>query len=138
MDQLILQLKQELLTRRPSSKKEVDDIKRDFCKANGISKFPRNSDILKVATEDELQILRPMLRKTDVRSFSGVAVVAVMTKPAKCPHGVCTYCPGGTESNTPQSYTGHEPAARRALINAYDPYLQTSLRVKQLEEIAAK
>ncbi|RLI62836.1 MAG: tRNA uridine(34) 5-carboxymethylaminomethyl modification radical SAM/GNAT enzyme Elp3, partial [Candidatus Asgardarchaeum californiense] len=66
---------------------------------------------------------------------SGVAVVAIMTSPESCPHGQCIPCPGGPKNNTPQSYTGYEPAAMRALLNNFDPYLQTRNRLEQLEAI---
>ncbi|MEM0493517.1 MAG: tRNA uridine(34) 5-carboxymethylaminomethyl modification radical SAM/GNAT enzyme Elp3, partial [Candidatus Thermoplasmatota archaeon] len=52
-----------------------------------------------------------------------------------CPHGRCLPCPGGPVSNTPQSYTGYEPAARRAMSNNYDPYAQTLQRLEQLKAI---
>jgi elongator complex protein 3 len=70
-----------------------------------------------------------------VRTLSGVAVVAVMTSPASCPHGKCIYCPGGVESGSPQSYTGKEPAARRGASYAFDPYEQVRGRIEQLEAI---
>jgi hypothetical protein len=49
-----------------------------------------------------------------VRTASGIAVVAVMCKPHRCPHiattgNVCVYCPGGPDSDfeySTQSYTG--------------------------------
>lgn len=68
------------------------------------------------------------------RTISGVAPVAIMTKPYACPHGKCTYCPGGIKSffgSVPQSYTGHEPASMRAKRNFYDPYLQVFNRLEQ-------
>jgi len=68
------------------------------------------------------------------RTISGVAVVAAMTKPSKCPHGKCAMCPGGIKSafgTVPQSYTGKEPATRRAIRNNYDPYLQVMNRLEQ-------
>jgi elongator complex protein 3 len=70
-----------------------------------------------------------------MRTISGVAVVAVMTSPAACPHGKCFPCPGGPEYNSPQSYTGYEPAAMRGSVNNYDPYLQTKNRLEQLKAI---
>jgi elongator complex protein 3 len=76
-----------------------------------------------------------LLRKKPMRTISGVAIVAVMTSPKSCPHGMCIPCPGGPGNNTPQSYTGYEPAAMRALINDFDPYLQTKSRFEQLEII---
>ena len=61
--------------------------------------------------------------------------MAVMTSPAECPHGTCKCCPGGVSKNTPQSYTGHEPAALRGANYNFDPYLQTVNRINQLDAI---
>ncbi len=78
-------------------------------------------------------------RRKPSRSASGVVVVAVMCKPMKCPKSEpCIFCPGGPGSvfgDTPQSYTGLEPAARRAALACFDPYLQATQRIRQLEEI---
>jgi len=71
------------------------------------------------------------LRKP-VRSASGVVVVALMSSPAKCPHGKCIYCPRG--ENAAQSYTGNEPSSMRAIQNVYDPALQVRERLKQLRD----
>ena len=73
-----------------------------------------------------------------VRSASGIAVIAVMTEPHPCPHGVCTYCPGGVRVGTPQAYTGHEPAALRGIQNDYDSYRQVTSRMRQLEATGHK
>jgi elongator complex protein 3 len=70
-----------------------------------------------------------------MRTISGVAIVAVMTSPEECPHGSCIPCPGGPSNNTPQSYTGHEPAALRAILNDFDPFYQTKNRLDQLKAI---
>jgi len=99
---------------------------------------PSNSEILADARDDELKTVLPLLQRKPVRTISGVAVVAVMTSPHPCPHGKCTYCPGGVESGSPQSYTGKEPAARRALRNEFDPFRQVSDRITQLEAIGHK
>jgi len=47
-----------------------------------------------------------------------------MPKPFACPHGRCTYCPGGIEFNTPNSYTGKEPVTINAIKNQYNPNIQ--------------
>jgi elongator complex protein 3 len=75
-----------------------------------------------------------LLRKP-VRTMSGVAIVAVMSRPAPCPHGRCVFCPGGPEASVPQSYTGYEPAAMRAIQNRYHPFLQVYRRIEQLQAI---
>ena len=76
-----------------------------------------------------------LLRVKPARTASGVAVVTVMTTPHACPHGVCTYCPGGPRLGTPQSYLGTEPAARRAADHRYDPRLQAEARLASLRRI---
>ena len=107
----------------------------ELCRELGLSSVPPNSETLARADEEMLPLVKAVLRRKDVRTLSGVAVVAVMTSPAPCPHGRCSYCPGGVENNSPQSYTGKEPAARRAAYNEFDPYRQVRARVDQLEAI---
>ena len=107
----------------------------ELCRELGLSTVPPNSETLARADEELLPLVRSVLRRKDVRTLSGVAVVAVMTSPAPCPHGRCTYCPGGVDNDSPQSYTGKEPAARRASYNDYDPFRQASARIQQLEAI---
>ena len=109
-----------------------------MCGRYHLDMVPQNSQILANVTPEERELLEPLLVKKPVRTISGVAVVAVMTSPYPCPHGKCTYCPGGVENNSPQSYTGKEPAARRAARNEFDPHMQVTDRIKQLEEIGHK
>ena len=101
----------------------------------GLKAVPQNSEILAAAEKEELKAVIPLLQRKPVRTISGVAVVAVMTSPHPCPHGKCIYCPGGVETGSPQSYTGKEPAARRALRNDFDPFRQVSDRITQLAAI---
>lgn len=124
-----------LLKNPPISRKDLAKIKRDICKKYSLDSFPRNSDILQMATEDERELVLPFLIKKPSRTLSGVAVVAVMSKPLTCPHGKCTMCPGGPEQDSPQSYTGFEPAAMRGKMYDYDPKEQVLARLQQLEAI---
>jgi elongator complex protein 3 len=114
---------------------ELDEAKRQLGRSLGLSRFIRNSEILNAAAPDERKLIRKFLTKKPTRTLSGVAVVAAMTMPHKCPHGRCKYCPGGVDHNVPQSYTGKEPAARRAIQYGFDPYLQTTFRLSQLKKI---
>ncbi len=75
-----------------------------------------------------------VLRKP-TRTLSGIAVVAVMTSPAACPHGRCTYCPGGPANGSPQSYTGEEPSALRGAQFHFDARAITEHRLGVLERI---
>jgi elongator complex protein 3 len=128
-----------ILSKKIQSKEELHRFKIKLCKKYKINNIPPDSDILAQISDDfseeEMEILVSVLRKKSTRTISGVAIVAVMTSPEACPHGLCAPCPGGPENNTPQSYTGYEPAAMRALLNNFDPYLQTKNRLKQLKAI---
>lgn len=104
-----------------------------MCKEFGLAELPKNSEILASCPDDLRESVLPLLRKKPTRTLSGVAVVALMTEPAPCPHGKCIYCPGGVEIGTPQSYTGREPAALRAIEHDFDPYSQTRARLDQLK-----
>lgn len=105
-----------------------------------LSGMPRITDIISAIPHDYRPKLLPFLRQKPVRTASGVCVVAVMSKPHRCPHiamtgGVCVYCPGGPDSDfeySTQAYTGYEPTSMRAIRARYDPYSQTRGRVAQL------
>jgi elongator complex protein 3 len=121
------------------SKQELHKTKIKLCKKYNVSDVPPDSEILARLphgfSEEEKDSAVTLLRKKSTRSISGVAIVAVMTSPADCPHGLCIPCPGGPTSNTPQSYTGHEPAALRATLNDFDPFSQARNRLDQLKTI---
>ncbi len=113
----------------------VDRVKIEVSRRYGLERIPRNSEIIRLLTLEESEVLLPLLRRKMSRVMSGVSVVAVMTKPYPCPHGRCAYCPGGPDEDSPQSYTGYEPAAMRGRQNQYDPYAQVRSRIGQLESI---
>ena len=72
------------------------------------------------------------LQMKPMRTQSGVAPVAVMTKPHPCP-GRCIFCP--TEASMPKSYLMGEPGAMRGIQNDFDPYRQTAGRIASLHRI---
>lgn len=116
-----------------STKKELEKLKIQTCRQQNLAGFMSNSKILQYAKPEELEILRPILMKKPSRTISGVAIVAVMCGPHKCPHGRCKYCP--ESSIAPPSYTGEEPAALRARMFQFHPYIQTFNRLYQLNNI---
>ncbi len=65
-----------------------------------------------------------------IRTESGVAVIAVLTKEYPCP-GKCIYCP--TEEKMPKSYLSNEPAVMRAIAAKFNPYVQVRSRLQALE-----
>ncbi|MHA1962027.1 MAG: tRNA uridine(34) 5-carboxymethylaminomethyl modification radical SAM/GNAT enzyme Elp3, partial [Candidatus Thorarchaeota archaeon] len=117
------------------TRQTINQIKNKVCSQFKRSEVPTNADVLQAAIPEELEILRPLMRKRPVRTVSGVSVVAVMTEPHKCPHGKCAYCPGGPDAGVPQSYTGHEPATMRGLQHEFDPFRQVQGRLGQLRTI---
>jgi elongator complex protein 3 len=129
---------QELVLGKIASRDDVLRLKAKLCKKHGLARVPTNYEILERVPEEYRDLAEPVLMNKPVRTLSGVAPVAVMTSPFECPHGRCTYCPGGVANNTPQSYTGREPAALRASMYGYDPHEQTKGRLSQLKAIGHK
>jgi len=130
---------QLFLSKQIRSKEDLHKVKVRLCKKYKMNVIPPDSSVLLHLPEDfseeDKENAISILRKKATRTISGVAIVAVMTSPTECPHGLCIPCPGGVKNNTPQSYTGYEPAAMRASLNNFDPYLQTKNRLHQLKSI---
>ncbi|XP_056284268.1 elongator complex protein 3 [Pseudoliparis swirei] len=109
----------------------------------GLEALPRLVDIIAAVPQQYRRTLVPKLKAKPIRTASGIAVVAVMCKPHRCPHisftgNICIYCPGGPDSDfeySTQSYTGYEPTSMRAIRARYDPYLQARHRVEQLKQL---
>jgi elongator complex protein 3 len=135
LDCALREIVEKLLQIDDLTRVDLDCVKIEIARAHGLPRIPRNSEILATLTEEEAELLLPILRRKNARALSGVSVVAVMTEPYPCPHGRCAYCPGGPDENSPQSYTGYEPAAMRGAQNEYDPNKQVKARIKQLKAI---
>src|SRR3989344_3179595 len=61
------------------------------------------------------------------KTLAGVTPIAVMSKPRKCRHGTCLYCPS---LSVPQSYTPLSPPVIRAKMLDYNAYEQVKSRLK--------
>ena len=102
---------------------DLNAIKSAACRKYGLSRAPKLVEMIAALPESERDSLLPRLRAKPVRTASGIAVVAVMSKPHRCPHiattgNICVYCPGGPDSDfeySTQSYTGYEPTSMRAI-----------------------
>jgi elongator complex protein 3 len=124
----------ELVKKKKPNKKQLNKLKNKFCKKHRLKHIPTDIEILLHADAKDVPLVKKYLLTKPTRTISGVAVCAIMTKPIKCPHGKCAICPGGPDSefgNIPQSYTGKEPATRRAIRNKFDAYLQVMNRLEQ-------
>ena len=123
---------EKLISEENVKDRDLTKIKIWACRKFNLKKFPRNSEILKAATENEKEKIINLLKLKPIRSVSGVYIITVMPKPFPCPkEEPCIYCPGGPNFGTPQSYTGSEPAGRRAIEHDFDPYKQVKSRIQQ-------
>ena len=127
----------EIIKQKPRTKAELNDIRRKISNSQKV-KQPSNRELLsayqKLAKKKSLKLENNtllLLRKADIRTLSGVAIVTSLTKPFPCP-GKCIYCP--VEKNMPKSYLASEPAAARALKLKFNPYTQMQKRILMLEQ----
>ena len=133
MQELYTELFKEIEKRQLHTKDAVLKLRRELARKYKPKTFPSTIHILTHANEEQFKKLS-FLKTKPTRTKSGVTPIALMTKPAKCPHGTCTMCPGGIGSHfgdMPQSYTGAEPSTMRGIRNDYDPYLMVFNRLEQ-------
>jgi elongator complex protein 3 len=126
------EITQNLLTINEPSKKQVKEEIIKICTKYALERIPRNYEILSTVKESDFEKLKKVLLRKPTKTASGVAVIALMPKPFACPHGRCTYCPGGIEFNSPNSYTGKEPSSLNAIENEFDPKLQITSKIEKL------
>ncbi|MFZ5365395.1 MAG: elongator complex protein 3 [Patescibacteria group bacterium] len=127
-----------LLQKNPKTHAGLNKIKRKFARDEKISAMVTNAELLSLYQEllslDEIAdnpSLRLLLKKRAIRTLSGVAPIAVLTKSYPCP-GKCAFCP--TEAQMPKSYLSNEPAVMRAVLTKFDPFKQVSVRLKALAD----
>lgn len=125
-----------IIEKQPQTKAKFDSARNQVCSALGMNQ-PPNRELLKAyrALLNDKHIVQnktieQLLRKANIRSLSGIAVITSLVKPYTCP-GKCVYCP--TEVRMPKSYIATEPAAARALRLDFSPYEQMRQRILMLE-----
>ncbi len=125
-----------ILKLNPQTQNELAQAKRKLASFFNIP-APTNSalikeyrDYIKKSKEEPNHKFLALLKRRQVRTGSGVAPVAILTKPYPCP-GKCFYCPN--EKGMPKSYLSNEPAVMRAILNKFDPYKQIHTRLSALE-----
>ena len=145
MNDLFATIIKEAIRRKIKSSESFDELKKEICGHFGVT-APRNANIRDFYEQSlalgnskdfsrgrkkaELLLLKKILKSKNVRTLSGVAVVAVLTKQYPC-RGKCLYCP--TEKEMPKSYLSNEPAVMRAITVNFDPYRQVQKRLRALE-----
>lgn len=131
------------LTAGKTSEINLNGLITKYSKKYKLKQQPRLTDVINAIPDQYKKYLLPKLKAKPVRTASGIAVIAVMCKPHRCPHiaytgNICVYCPGGPDSDfeySTQSYTGYEPTSMRAIRARYDPYEQARGRIEQLKQL---
>jgi len=109
--------------------KDLESAKRKAAKKFGMATMPKKFEVLDYLKRQNIELsIKEKIHS--MRSLSGIVSVTVLTKPYPC-HFRCAYCP--KEKGMPQSYLSSEPAAARAKMLNFDPYLQVKKRLKVLE-----
>ncbi len=135
------QISREIISyiiKNPSiSRNRITSLKGKIAKKYNFNSVIKNAKIIEYALADEKELIKRVFKRRTTRSLSGVSVIAIMTKPLKCP-GSCIYCPGVNSQpgeKVAQSYTGKEPAAMRSIYCDYDAFRQVQSRIDDLEAI---
>ncbi|MBT3304067.1 tRNA uridine(34) 5-carboxymethylaminomethyl modification radical SAM/GNAT enzyme Elp3 [Candidatus Woesearchaeota archaeon] len=134
MEKIVKEIIREIKKNKITTQIQLSKLKLKIARKYHLKKVPNNVELSNHASDSDREKLKHLLTIKPIRTLAGVAPVALMTPPHECPHGKCDYCPGGPNSefgSVPQSYTGKEPATRRAIRNKYDPYLQVFNRLEQ-------
>lgn len=136
MPTVLQELINEVLQKQVITEQEVDRLKKAYAKKYKMPTAPHYQlleaykSLLEKHEIKQSKKLETVLRKRKIRTLSGVAPLAVLTKPFPCP-GKCTFCPESKDA--PKSYHPLEPAVMRAIRNDYDPYRQARSRLEMLE-----
>ncbi|MEK7167063.1 MAG: tRNA uridine(34) 5-carboxymethylaminomethyl modification radical SAM/GNAT enzyme Elp3 [Patescibacteria group bacterium] len=126
----------KIIKLKPQNQSELSKIKRKICGEFKVAPIANSNlfeiyqNLLNKKEISKQNWLENLFKKHPIRTLSGVAVVAILTKPYHCP-GKCFYCP--TEKKIPKSYLSNEPAVMRAILCEFDPYKQIQTRLKSLE-----
>jgi elongator complex protein 3 len=128
---------------KPKHDINLNSLRGKMAKKHRLSQQPPLTAIIAAVPETHKKVILPKLIAKPVRTASGISVVAVMSKPHRCPHisytgNICVYCPGGPDSDfeySTQSYTGYEPTSMRAIRARYDPFEQARGRVDQIKSL---
>merc|ERR1712000_415389 len=116
---------------QPGKDVNLNTIRGKMAKKHKLKSVPPLPAIIAAIPEHYKKYILPKLIAKPIRTSSGIAVVAVMCKPHRCPHiaytgNICVYCPGGPDSDfeySTQSYA------------RYDPFEQARGRVDQLKSL---
>jgi elongator complex protein 3 len=72
---------------------DLNALKSEAGRRYSLVRSPKLVEIIAAVPEEHRAVLLPQLRAKPVRTASGIAVVAVMSKPHRCPHIATTGAP---------------------------------------------
>jgi len=98
----------------------------------GLSRVPKLVENIAALPDEHRSELLPQLRAKPVRTASGVAIVALMSMPHRCPHiattgNICVYCPGGGYSTSADVWRLDHSTTRHSLTRPHALVLFCSL-----------
>src|SRR3989338_9772439 len=125
-EELIKTLKEKKL-----DSNKFNRLKIKLSKQYGLKKIPRNFEFTSSLSKENFDEFKDTVGTKPIRTISGVAPIAIMSKPIRCKHGACIMCPDFIKEGVAMSYTGKEPASMRAIRNFYSAYLQVMNRLEQ-------
>ena len=132
--QALQEIAELILSGQLEERPQVEKAKKRIAAKYRLDRFISNSAILLTLPEAERERYGGLLRVHPRRSASGIIIVTVFSAPFSCPHGTCTFCPGGPRIGTPQSYMPDGPSQRIARGLDYDPYLQARRSLRKYYE----
>jgi elongator complex protein 3 len=133
---LELEIFKEIIQGKIDNQEKLNALKRKIAKkykAKVLSNFELFALYQKLLREKRIkksERLEMLLKSRPIRSLSGIVNVSVLTKPYGC-GGRCIFCP--IEPGMPKSYLSGEPAADRAKLLKFNPFLQTKRRIEMLK-----
>ena len=128
------ELAELILSGKLSERSQLERTKKRLAVKYKLDRFISNSSVLLALPEEQRERHSELLRIHPRRSASGIIIVTVFSAPFTCPHGTCTFCPGGPRIGTPQSYMPDGPSQRIAKSLDYDPYLQARRSLRKYYE----
>ncbi|MBI2107167.1 tRNA uridine(34) 5-carboxymethylaminomethyl modification radical SAM/GNAT enzyme Elp3 [Candidatus Woesearchaeota archaeon] len=121
----------KILKEKKLDSNQFNRLKIKLSKQYGLKKIPRNFEFTSAISKENFDEFKDTVGTKPIRTISGVAPIAIMSKPIRCKHGACIMCPDFIKEGVAMSYTGKEPASMRGIRNFYSAYLQVMNRLEQ-------
>ncbi len=118
-----------IISRLAAGRRDLPKLKNEAAGLFSLNTTVKNSEIMPLLPKRIAKGMHALLFRKPIRTSSGITPIAVMIKPSGSCGFSCIYCP--TSSIAPKSYTGLEPAARRARATSFDPKAQVKTRLMQ-------